>query len=159
MCKNYKGDIHISTGMTTSKEVDSIINFIDYRKSLKRVVLYSCTSAYPAELEDVKLLDITNLKEKYGKYLKFIGFSGHHKGVAIDSAAVALGANWFERHFTFDRTAKGTDHAASLEIDGLSKLRGRLDDTNRALNYKPKKILEKETFQRKYLKKVVRLKN
>lgn len=158
LCKKYKGDIHLSTGMTSAKEVDEIINFLDKRNSLKRVVLYSCTSAYPAEIDDVKLLDILNLKNKYGKYLKAIGFSGHHKGVTIDNAAVVLGATWLERHFTFDRTAKGTDHAASLEIDGLSKLRGRLDLTSRALNFKPKEILKSEIFQRKYLKKVVRLK-
>jgi sialic acid synthase len=158
LCKKYKGDIHLSTGMTSAKEVDEIINFLDKRNSLNRVVLYSCTSAYPAEIDDVKLLDILNLKNKYGKYLKAIGFSGHHKGVTIDNAAVVLGATWFERHFTFDRTAKGTDHAASLEIDGLSKLRGRLDLTSRALNFKPKEILKSEIFQRKYLKKIVRLK-
>lgn len=159
LSKKYNGDIHISTGMTSSKELDEIINFLNKRKSLKKVVLYSCTSAYPAEIKDVKLLDILNLKKRYGKYIKAIGFSGHHKGVSIDNAAVVLGATWFERHFTFDRTAKGTDHAASLEIDGLSKLRGRLDLTSQVMDYKPKNILKSENFQRNYLKKVVRLKN
>ena len=157
LTQKYKGDIHISTGMTTANEVDEIINFLDLKKSLNRVVLYSCTSAYPAENKDVKLLDVLNLKNKYGKYLKAIGFSGHHKGLSIDNAAIPLGASWFERHFTFDRTAKGTDHAASLEMEGLQKLRGRLDETNMTLNYKSKSILESEKFQRNYLKKVVRL--
>ena len=159
LSKKFKGDIHLSTGMTTSNELDEIINFLDNRNSLSKVVLYSCTSAYPAEINDVKLLDVLNLKKKYGKYLKSIGFSGHHKGVTIDNAAVVLGATWFERHFTFDRTAKGTDHAASLEIDGLKKLRGRLDLTSQALQYKTKNILKSEIFQRNYLKKIVRLKN
>ena len=158
LCKKYKGDIHLSTGMTSAKEVDEIISFLDKRNSLKRVVLYSCTSIYPAEIDDVKLLDILNLKNKYGKHVKAIGFSGHHKGVTIDNAGVVLGATWFERHFTFDRTAKGTNHAASLEIDGLSKLRGRLDLTSRALNFKPREILKNEIFQRNYLKKIIRLK-
>lgn len=159
LSKKYKGDIHLSTGMTTSEELDEIISFLGKRKALKKVVLYSCTSAYPAEISEVKLLDIANLKKKYGKFLKAIGFSGHHKGVSIDNAAIVLGATWFERHFTFDRTAKGTDHAASLEIDGLKKLRGRLDLTSEVLEYKPKKILKSEIFQRNYLKKIVRLKN
>ena len=143
--------------MTSAKELDEIINFLDVRKSLKRVVLYACTSAYPAEIKDVKLLDILNLKKKYGKFLKSIGFSGHHKGLSIDNAAITLGASWFERHFTFDRTAKGTDHAASLESEGLMKLRIRLDETNMTLNYKPKQILKNERFQRNYLKKIVRI--
>ena len=143
--------------MTTSEEIDEIINFLDKRNALKKVILYSCTSSYPAKIQDVKLLDIFNLKEKYGKFLKGIGFSGHHNGLSIDNAAIPLGANWFERHFTFDRTAKGTDHPASLESDGLKKLRNRLDETNLALKYKPKKILDNENFQRNYLKKIVRI--
>ena len=158
LCRKYKGDIHISTGMTTAKEIDEIINFIDIRKSLKKIVLYSCTSSYPAKIEDVKLLDILNLKNRYGKYIKALGFSGHHNGISIDNASISLGASWIERHFTFDRSAKGTDHAASLELEGLSKLRGRLDETNLALHYKPKEILKNEIFQRKYLKKIVKLK-
>ena len=157
LAKNYKGDIHISTGMTSSNEIDKIINFLNKRKALKRTVLYSCTSSYPANTDDIKLLDILRLKEKYGKLLKAIGFSGHHRGLSIDNAAIPLGANWFERHFTFDRTAKGTDHAASLEAEGLRKLRGRLDETNQTLNYKPNQILKNEKFQRNYLKKIVRI--
>jgi sialic acid synthase len=155
LSNNYKGDIHISTGMTSSNELDQIINFLDERRALKRTILYSCTSSYPADIKDIKLLDILNLKQKYGKYLKAIGFSGHHRGLSVDNAAIPLGANWFERHFTFDRTAKGTDHAASLEVEGLKKLRGRLDETNQTLNYKPNKILKNEQFQRNYLKKIV----
>ena len=147
LSKNYNGDIHISTGMTSSKELEQIIDFLDKRKTLKRTVLYSCTSSYPANTNDVKLLDILNLKQKYGKYLKAIGFSGHHRGLSIDNAAIPLGANWFERHFTFDRTAKGTDHAASLEPEGLKKLRGRLDETNQTLNYKPNNILKMKSFR------------
>ena len=94
------------------------------------------------------------LLTKYGKYIKTVGFSGHHRGLSIDNCSVALGATWIERHFTFDRTAKGTDHAASLELEGLVKLRSRLDETSLALNYKPRKILKCEKFQRSYLKKV-----
>jgi N-acetylneuraminate synthase len=158
LCKKYSGDIHISTGMTSEKEIEEIINFLDAYNSLKRTVLYSCTSSYPAEIEDVKLLDVLNLKNKYGKYIKAIGFSGHHKGLSIDNSVIPLGASWIERHFTFDRTAKGTDHAASLEIEGLQKLRVRLNETNLAMQFKPKNIMKSEIFQRKYLKKIVRLK-
>ena len=143
--------------MTSANEIDEIVSFLDRRAALKRTVLYSCTSSYPAKIEDVKLLDILNLKEKYGKFVKAIGFSGHHKGLSIDNAAITLGASWFERHFTFDRTAKGTDHAASLESEGLMKLRIRLDETNMTLNYKPKNILKSEKFQRNYLKKIIKL--
>jgi len=154
LCSKYSGDIHVSTGMTSSSEVDSIFEFIKKRKRLKNLVLYSCVSDYPANIKDVCLLDIKNLSKKYGKYIKAIGFSGHHRGLSIDNCTIVLGATWIERHFTFDRTAKGTDHSASLEPEGLGKLRVRLDETMLALNYKPKKILKCEKFQRSYLKRV-----
>ncbi|MEZ5083099.1 MAG: N-acetylneuraminate synthase family protein [Bacteroidales bacterium] len=52
-----------------------------------------------------------------------MGFSGHHLGIAVDTAAFTLGAEWIERHYTLDRTWKGTaDHAASLEPDGLRRV-------------------------------------
>jgi len=154
LCSKYSGDIHISTGMTSANEIESIFEFVKKKKRLKNLVLYSCVSDYPASIKDVCLLDVKRLNDKYGKYIKAIGFSGHHRGLSIDNSTIALGATWIERHFTFDRTAKGTDHSASLELEGLSKLRIRLDETMLALNYKPKKILKCEKFQRSYLKKV-----
>ena len=154
LCLKYSGDIHISTGMTAANEVDAIFEFIKKKKRLKNLVLYSCVSDYPANIKDVCLLDIKKLNEKYGKYIKAIGFSGHHRGLSIDNCTIVLGSTWIERHFTFDRTAKGTDHSASLEFDGLSKLRIRLDETMLALNYKPRKILKCEKFQRSYLKNI-----
>lgn len=152
LCSKYSGDIHISTGMTSANEIDKIFQFIKKKRRLKNLVLYSCVSDYPADVKDVCLLDVKRLNEKYGKYIKAIGFSGHHRGLSIDNITIALGATWIERHFTFDRTSKGTDHSASLEFEGLSKLRNRLDETILALNYKPKNILKCEKFQRSYLK-------
>jgi len=157
LCLKYSGDIHISTGMTTEDEVDDIFKFVKKRKRLKNLVFYSCVSDYPAEIKDVCLLDVKKLTQKYGKYIKAVGFSGHHRGLSIDNCSIALGATWVERHFTFDRTAKGTDHAASLELEGLVKLRARLDETSLALNYKPRKILKCEQFQRSYLKKSIKI--
>ena len=155
LCLKYFGDIHISTGMTSEHEIDTIFEFVKKRKRLKNLVLYSCVSAYPVEFKDVCLLDIKRLIKEYGKYIKAVGFSGHHRGVSIDNTTVALGATWIERHFTFDRSAKGTDHSASLELDGFTKLRTRVDETMMALNYKPEKILKCEKFQRSYLKNIV----
>jgi len=76
------------------------------------------------------------VKKHYGDKVNTIGFSGHHKGIAIDIAAYTLGAKWIERHFTLDRTWKGTDHAASLEPDGLRRLKRDLIATYKALKFK-----------------------
>jgi N-acetylneuraminate synthase len=67
-------------------------------------------------------------------------------------AAYTLGAVWIERHFTKDRTWKGTDHAASLEEPGLSKLVRDLQSKYEALQYKSDEILEIEQIQREKLK-------
>ena len=92
------------------------------------------------------------LIDNYGDRVKSVGFSGHHLGIAADIAAYTLGANWIERHFTKDRTWKGTDHAASLEPSGLSKLIRDLDVTHKSLTYKNSDILEIEKPQREKLK-------
>jgi len=150
----YTGDVHISTGMTTKEEIDKIVTFWEQGKgdAKNRVVLYNCTSGYPVPFEDVCLLDIRLLQQKYQHRVKAIGFSGHHLGISIDIAAYALGAEWNERHFTKDRTWKGTDHAASLEPAGLSKLCRDLQATYTAMTYKKTDILDLEKAQRAKLK-------
>ena len=84
--------------------------------------------------------------------MKAIGFSGHHLGIAIDVAAYTLGAEYIERHYTLDRTWKGTDHSASLEPEGVRKLVRDLKATHQSLTYKEKEILDIEQVQRDKLK-------
>lgn len=152
LCENYRGEIHISTGMTTKDEIGTLVDFFEDAGRNKDLVVYSCTSGYPVPFEDICLLEILNLKEAYGNRVKSIGFSGHHLGIAVDVAAYTLGAHIIERHFTLDRTWKGTDHAASLEPMGLRKLCRDLRATHKALRYKKQDILEIEQVQRDKLK-------
>ncbi len=152
LCENYSGEIHVSTGMTTKKEIEEIVNFFVDKKRNQDLILYNCTSGYPVPFEDVCLLDISYLKDKYGSVVKKIGFSGHHLGIAIDVAAYTLGASYIERHYTLDRTWKGTDHAASLEPDGVRRLVRDLNAAYKALAYKEKDILDIEQEQRDKLK-------
>ena len=152
LCDNYDGEIHISTGMTTGKETDDIVELFERKGRNKDLVLYNCTSGYPVPFKDVCPLEICNLQEKYGDRVKEIGFSGHHLGIAVDVAAYTLGATTVERHYTLDRTWKGTDHAASLEPEGLRKLVRDLNAVHEALNYKAVEVLDIEEVQRKKLK-------
>lgn len=152
ICDNFSGEIHVSIGMTTSHEEQELINFFFRKKRLGDVVLYSCTSGYPVPFKDVCLLEILRLRESYGASVKAIGFSGHHLGIAVDIAAYTLGASWIERHFTLDRTWKGTDHSASLEPDGLRRLVRDLKATHEALHKKNTEILAIEAEQRRKLK-------
>jgi len=151
---NYKGEVHISFGMTTHEEEEEVVKLFEETDQAKgRLVLYSCTSGYPVPFNDVCLLEIKRLNDKYNGRVKEIGFSGHHLGIAVDMAAYTLGANWIERHFTKDRTWKGTDHAASLEFQGLQKLcRDLKQGIYPALSYKAEEILPIEKVQREKLK-------
>lgn len=152
LSENYSGEIHISTGMTTKDETDILVDFFTKKERNKDLVLYNCTSGYPVPFEDVCLLDINILQQKYGQEVKHIGFSGHHLGIAVDMAAYTLGANIIERHYTLDRTWKGTDHAASLEPMGLRKLTRDLNAVYQALTFKSSDILPIEQIQRDKLK-------
>ncbi|WP_348823498.1 N-acetylneuraminate synthase family protein [Flavobacterium aestuarii] len=152
LCENYTGELHISTGMTTKNETEDLVNFFIQKKRNQDLVLYNCTSGYPVPFEDVCLLDINLLKSKYEDRVKYIGFSGHHLGIAVDVAAFTLGANIIERHYTLDRTWKGTDHAASLEPEGLRKLVRDLKAVHKALTFKGQDVLPIEQVQRDKLK-------
>jgi N-acetylneuraminate synthase len=152
ICDEYSGEIHVSLGMTSRNEEDALIKLFESKHRAKDVVLYSCTSGYPVPFSDVCLLEIPRLKNTYGDVVKAIGFSGHHLGIAVDVAAFTLGAQWIERHFTLDRTAKGTDHAASLEPDGLRRLVRDLNAVHQALSQKSEEILPIEAIQREKLK-------
>jgi N-acetylneuraminate synthase len=154
LCKNYDGEIHVSTGMTSKSEIEDIVSFFEKKQRNKDLVLYNCTSGYPVPFEDVCLLEIKNFMEIYAHRVKEIGFSGHHLGIAVDIAALTLGATSIERHFTLDRTWKGTDHAASLEPDGLRKLVRDVRNVAKSLCYKNEDILPIEQVQRDKLKDI-----
>lgn len=152
ICDNYEGEIQLSFGMTTRNEEEQIVQLFERKKRNKDLVLFSCTSGYPVPFGDVCLLEIERMIKQYGNRVKKIGFSGHHLGIAVDVAAYTLGATVIERHYTLDRTWKGTDHAASLEPEGLRKLKRNLIASYDALHYKEKEILDIEAVQREKLK-------
>lgn len=156
LCDNFGGEIHVSTGMTTKKEIEEIVYFFEKKQRNKDLVLYHCVSGYPVAFKDTYLLEILRLKNTYGNIVKDIGYSGHHLGIAIDVAAYTLGATYIERHFTLDRTWKGTDHAASLEPDGMRKLKRDLLATYQSLKYKDIDILDFEEAQKQKLKYVAK---
>jgi sialic acid synthase len=153
LARDYAGEIHLSFGMTKREEEERIVAFLEKHGAAERTVIYSCTSGYPVAFEDICLLEITRLRQTFGSRVKEIGFSGHHLGIAADVAAMTLGATWIERHFTLDRTWKGTDHAASLEPDGMRRLVRDVRNVHRALAAKSSELLPCEDVQRAKLKR------
>ena len=152
LCDNYGGEIQLSFGMTTHQEEEAIVDLFVKNGRNKDLVVFNCTSGYPVPYEDVCLLEIKRLIDTFGSTVKKIGFSGHHLGTAVDIAAYTLGAEVIERHYTMDKTWKGTDHAASLEPDEFKSLVVNLCAVQKALHYKSEEILPIEQVQRDKLK-------
>ena len=107
--------ILLSTGMSTLKEIDHAVEIL----GKENLIIYHCTSTYPSDNNELNLLAINTLKERYGVP---IGYSGHERGILSTILAHALGACSVERHITLDRTMWGSDQAASIEPVGLYKL-------------------------------------
>lgn len=114
--KNKK--ILISTGMSTLEEVQKAISWIEETGN-KDIVLFHCTSNYPAPFESVNMKAMMTLKEVFGYP---IGYSDHTKGIEISLMSVAYGATIIEKHFTYDKMADGPDHKASLDSDELREM-------------------------------------
>lgn len=152
ICDSYGGHIHASTGMSTQQEIDDLVELVSNKKRSADLVLYACVSGYPVPFNDLNILDIQDIILRYGSAVQAVGFSGHHLGIAIDIAAYTLGASYIERHFTLNRTWKGTDHSASLEPDGMRRLVRNLKATFTSLGRKNGAVLDIELDQREKLK-------
>ncbi|NYG48484.1 N-acetylneuraminate synthase [Bradyrhizobium sp. IAR9] len=106
----------VSTGMSTTDEIKAAATFLDERNA--GYVLLHCQSTYPAALHNIHLRFMETLREIH----PVVGYSGHERGTAVSTAAVALGAVVIERHITLDRKMEGPDHAASLEPEEFKSL-------------------------------------
>ena len=104
--------ILLSTGMSTYDEIDHAVEILG-KNSL---IIFHCTSTYPSKNEELNLLAIKTLQERYGVP---IGYSGHEVGVVPSVMAVGMDAVAVERHITLDRSMWGSDQAASMEPKGL----------------------------------------
>lgn len=107
--------IVLSTGMSTLDQIDHAVEVLGTEDL---VLLHSC-STYPAQYAELNLRVIPMLRERYGLP---IGYSGHETGIASSVAAATLGACVVERHVTLDRSLWGSDHAASLEPNGIQRV-------------------------------------
>ena len=107
--------IILSTGMSTIEEIDHAVEVLGH----DNLHLMHTTSTYPAAYPELNLRVIPTLKERYGLP---VGYSGHETGIPTSVAAVVLGASSVERHITMDRAMWGSDQAASLEPNGITRL-------------------------------------
>jgi N-acetylneuraminate synthase len=124
--------------MSTPNQIRAAVSIL----GIDRLLLAHCTSAYPCLNQELNLRMIPKLRELYPCP---IGYSGHEVGLATSLAAVALGASFVERHVTLDRAMWGSDHAASIEPTGLSRLIKDIRTIEAALGDGIKRVYESET--------------
>jgi sialic acid synthase SpsE/sugar phosphate isomerase/epimerase len=137
----------LSTGMSSHEEVLVTVDLLDKLEAV--YALLHCSSTYPTPFEEVNLRYMMRLMELGVP----VGYSGHERGIAISTAAVAMGACIIERHVTLDRMMVGPDHAASLEPVGLEKLVRDIRNLESAMGSGRKHTSRMEVLNREVLGK------
>src|SRR6195952_2276341 len=140
----------LSTGMSTDKEIQAAVDFVNKFNPDYPVFIAHSTSAYPCKPEELNLKMIATLGNKYPNAP--IGYSGHETGLATTLAATVMGATFVERHFTLDRAMWGSDHAASVEPQGFVRLVRDIRDIETALGDGVKKVYDSELAPMKRLR-------
>jgi sialic acid synthase len=120
--------IILSTGGGDFDDVMNARMGIDHGTPL---AILHCTSGYPASYDELNLNVIPAFRKRFG--WSVIGWSGHDTGIAMAPVAYALGARIIEKHFTLDRSSKGTDQAMSLEPHGFRSMVENLKLCRRSL--------------------------
>jgi N-acetylneuraminate synthase len=127
----------LSTGMSTYAEIDHAVDVL----GKENLVLMHTTSTYPANYDELNLRAIPVMAQRYGVP---VGYSGHETGIPTSVCAAALGACCVERHITLDRAGWGSDQAASLEPNGISRLVRDIRLWEQAKGDGIKKVYERE---------------
>jgi len=136
----------ISTGMSTQDQIDHAVDVSDPD------ILMHSISSYPTKIENVNMNYLRFLKEKFPS--KQVGYSGHELELETGSVAVALGADWIERHIALDKKLWGSDQSLSLEPQELKRFVRIVRNSEKCIgNKKPRNLLECEKDKKKSLRK------
>jgi N,N'-diacetyllegionaminate synthase len=119
----------LSTGMATLGEVEEAVSALQGAKTVP-ITLLHCVTEYPAPVGEINLRAMQTLQSAFRLP---VGYSDHTEGIEIAVAAVALGAQVIEKHFTLDRSLPGPDHAASLEPAALKQMVAAIRNVESAL--------------------------
>jgi N,N'-diacetyllegionaminate synthase len=116
---NLKAKIILSTGMAFLNEIEDAVKvLVENGTNREDITILHCNTEYPTPFDDVNLNAMMTIKNK----MNFrVGYSDHTLGSEVSVAAVALGAEVIEKHFTLDKNMDGPDHKASLNPDEFEK--------------------------------------
>lgn len=138
----------LSTGMSTVDEIDAAVSVLDEFAPGNYVLMHT-NSTYPTPPEELNLLTLKFLKERYDCV---VGYSGHEYDLEPSIIAVALGARILERHVTLDHNMWGSDQFASLEVHAMDLLYKRVKHVSISLGDGVKRVTENEIQIRKKLR-------
>lgn len=132
----------ISTGMSELPEIEEALQVLE-NGGLKRsdIIVLHCNTEYPTPMRDVNLRAMLDIRDRLGVA---VGYSDHTNGIEVPIAAVALGAEVIEKHFTLDKTLPGPDHKASLEPQELKAMVDAIRNIEAALGDGKKKVTDSE---------------
>lgn len=139
----------VSTGMSTLEEIDIMVDFLEKHSNGDYILLHT-NSAYPTPVEELNLMMIKTLRERYHC---LVGYSGHEQDLEPSVVATALGAKVIERHVTLDHNMWGTDQAASLSVAAMAMLQGRMKEVLVMLGTGEKTVTEREKEVRRKLRR------
>ncbi len=146
-----KKPVIMSTGMSDLSEIEAAVNILK-EYGAGEISLLHCNTEYPTPFEDVNLNAMSTLKKKFGMP---VGYSDHTLGIEVPIAAVAMGANIIEKHFTLDKNMEGPDHKASLEPLEFEAMVRAVRNIELALGDFEKAVSKSEQGNRKIVRKSI----
>lgn len=132
----------MSTGMCEETDIQNAMDvLLKNGLSKEKITILHCNTQYPTPMKDVNLKAMLTIKKNFGT---IVGYSDHTRGIEVPIAAVALGAQVIEKHFTLDRNMHGPDHKASLEPNELKAMVDAIRNIEQALGTGQKTVSESE---------------
>ena len=145
--------IILSTGMSNLNEIRDAIDILEKNGVIrKKMTILHCTSEYPAPFNEVNLLSMNTIKKEFDVS---IGYSDHTKNIEVAIAAVALGANIIEKHFTLKKELPGPDHRASLEPNEFKNMVDAIRNIEAAMGLANKKTTKSENKNKLLIRKSI----
>ena len=139
---SYGKEVILSTGMADLGEIEDALDVLmEAGTPREKITVLHCNTEYPTPYEDVNLRAMLTIKEAFKVK---VGYSDHTPGIEVPIAAVALGAEVIEKHFTLDKELPGPDHKASLEPDELKEMVRAIRNVEKALGTGIKKPSKSE---------------
>lgn len=148
---SYGKPIILSTGMSNIAQVATAYDTLMKAGALS-IALLHCTTNYPCPFDEVNLRAMQTLKDAFKCK---VGYSDHTMGIEVPIAAVAMGAEIIEKHFTLDRTMDGPDHKASLEPAELKQMVQSIRNIEQALGDGIKRPNKSEEANAKVVQKSI----